>query len=251
MRTKRRLVVIVTTALACIVAGCSNGPGVGDARLKKEVYAMQTAPDEMYRARREFFNEHAEEWSDMWYKDQMTGRHDKYKKDFERLFSLLPLKSGDHVLDAGCGAGVLVPFILPRITAAGVLYELDFAEKMIEVNRRLNKAENIRFMVQDMETAALGNASCDIVICFSAFPHFQDKEKALKNITRILKRGGALVVAHFDSSQAINKHHGSHAAVMHDLLPDEATMRSMMEKAGLETGVFIDEPGFYCVIARK
>ena len=88
---------------------------------------MKMTSDEIYRTRKQFFNDHAEKWLDMWYRDPATGQYDKHEKDFERLFSLLPLKPGDHVLDTGCGTGVLVPFILERITKTGILYELDFA----------------------------------------------------------------------------------------------------------------------------
>ncbi|MBA4390360.1 MAG: hypothetical protein C0399_05425 [Syntrophus sp. (in: bacteria)] len=212
---------------------------------------MNMAQDEIYQTRKQFFNDHAESWRDMWYKDDTTGHYDKYRKNFERLFSLLPLKQGDRVLDVGCGAGVLVPSILECITATGILYELDFADKMIETNQNLHKEENIRFIVADAENTPLGNMSCDVVICFSCFPHFHDKEKALTNLSRILKPQGILAVSHFDSSEGINKHHGSCHAVMHDHLPDETAMRSLLRTASLDIDLFMDEPGFYCIIAKK
>ncbi|OIP93981.1 MAG: hypothetical protein COS57_05230 [Syntrophobacterales bacterium CG03_land_8_20_14_0_80_58_14] len=212
---------------------------------------MKMTPDEIYRTRKQFFNDHAEMWRDMWYKDPATGRHDKHEKDFDRLFSLLPLKPGDHVLDVGCGPGVLVPLILERITETGILYELDFADKMIETNRRLHGGENIRFILADAENAALDDASCDVVICFSCFPHFHDKEKAMTTLSRLLKPRGVFAVSHFDSSEGINKHHGSCHAVMHDHLPDEAAMRALLQTEALGIDVFIDEPGFYYILARK
>jgi demethylmenaquinone methyltransferase/2-methoxy-6-polyprenyl-1,4-benzoquinol methylase len=212
---------------------------------------MKMKTDEIYRTRKQFFNDHAEKWLDMWYKDPATGRYDKHEKDFHRLFSLLSLKPGNQILDVGCGTGVLVPFILERITSTGVLYEMDFAEKMIEVNRSLHARDNIRFIVSDAERAPLEEGSCDMVICFSCFPHFQDKEKAVMTLSRLLKPGGVFAVSHFDSSEGIKKHHGSCHAVMHDHLPDEAEMRSLLETAGLGIDVFIDEPGFYCIIATK
>jgi demethylmenaquinone methyltransferase/2-methoxy-6-polyprenyl-1,4-benzoquinol methylase len=212
---------------------------------------MKMTPDEIYQARKQFFNNHAEAWLDMWYKDPETGRYDKHKKDFERLFSHLPLKPGDQVLDTGCGTGVLVPFILERITSTGILYELDFSEKMIEVNRSLHARENIRFIVADAENAPLDDASCDMVICFSCFPHFHDKEKAMMTLSCILKPHGVFAVCHFESSEGIKKHHGSCHAVMHDHLLDEVGMRSLFQRVGLNIELFIDEPGFYCIISKK
>lgn len=212
---------------------------------------MNRTPDEIRRERKAFFNERAEGWIGAWYRDPATGRCDRHEKDFVRLFSLLPLTPGDRVLDAGCGTGVLVPFLLERITETGMLYELDYAEKMIETNRRLHERNNIRFIVAEVENPPLEEGSCDAVICFSCFPHFHDKGKALKSLSRILKPGGFLTVAHFDSSEGIDRHHGSCPAVMHDLLPKEAAMRSSFGEAGLDIKVFIDEPGFYCVIADR
>jgi ubiquinone/menaquinone biosynthesis C-methylase UbiE len=212
---------------------------------------MKMTPDEIYRTRKQFFNDHAEMWRDMWYRDPATGRHDKHAKDFDRLFSLLPLKPGDHVLDVGCGPGVLVPFILERITETGILYELDFADKMMETNRSLHEGDNIRFILADAENVPLDDASSDMVICFSCFPHFHDKEKAMKTLSRLLKPRGVFAVSHFDSSEGINKHHGSCHAVMHDHLPDKAAMRALLQTVDLCIDVFIDEPGFYCIVARK
>ena len=67
----------------------------------------------------------------------------------------------------------------------------------------------------------------------------------------MLKKDGMLAVVHFESSEGINRHHETCSAVAHDFLPGRAEMLSLFETAGLKVGLFIDEPGFYCVRAVK
>jgi ubiquinone/menaquinone biosynthesis C-methylase UbiE len=208
-------------------------------------------PDEMYANRKAFFNSHAEKWLDMWYKNPGTGRHDLYDKSFERLFSMAPLKEGDRVYDAGCGVGVLVPFIMERIGAAGHLYEVDYAENMIEVNRRAHTLPNIEFIAADVVAAGVEADSCDVVFCFSCFPHFHDKPGALAAMAGAMKPNGTIAIAHFGSSEEISRHHSNCRAVMHDRLPAAAEMQTMCRDAGLVIKSFIDEPGFYALIALK
>ena len=212
---------------------------------------MHKTPEEIYQTRKQFFNDHAEAWLDMWYRNPDTGKYDRYQDNFSRMFSLLSLKPGDRVLDAGCGSGVLVPMILERIGKTGLLYEVDFAERMIEVNRKLHDAANIRFIVSDAAEAPVASDSCDVVLCFACFPHFQDKAKTLNALTGMLKKDGMLAVVHFESSEGINRHHETCSAVSHDNLPGREEMLSLFEAVELKVGLFIDEPGFYCVRATK
>ena len=212
---------------------------------------MHKKEDEIYRTRKQFFNDHAEAWLDMWYRNPDTGEYDRHRENFERMFSLLPLKPGDRVLDTGCGSGVLVPMILERIAGNGILYELDFAEKMIAENRRLHSAENVRFIVSDAAEVPLEDGSCDVVLCFACFPHFQDKEKTLLSLAGILKEGGTLAVIHFESSEGINRHHETCSALAHDFLPGQIEMLRIFQEADLDVNLFTDEPGFYCVRAIK
>ena len=44
---------------------------------------------EVYEARKAFFNERAEAWLDMWYKDHESGLYTRYREEFERLFACI------------------------------------------------------------------------------------------------------------------------------------------------------------------
>ena len=201
--------------------------------------------------RREFFNERAEQWLDMWYKNEDAGDYSKYDREFGRLFELAALRPGHAVLDLGCGSGVMVPYLLDRIGPEGSLQEVDYAEKMIEVNRRLHDDPRVTFTVASADELDMPEAGFDTVFCFSCFPHFHRKAETLGVIHDALKPGGKVVIAHFDSSQDINDHHRKHECVMHDHLPDETEMRNLLCEAGFTVEAFIDESGFYYVDACK
>jgi len=206
---------------------------------------------EVYEARRTFFNERAESWLDTWYKDSATGTYTRHHEKFERLFASVPIAEGDHVLDAGCGSGILVPYLLERVTGRGVVYELDYAERMIRVNQRLHQDRRVRYIVADVADMPLEKETCDVVMCFACFPHIHDKKTAVQAMSAVLKKNGYLAVAHLESSQAINRHHSkSGTPVMHDKLPKRQEMISLFEAADLNIERFIDESGFYLVLGR-
>lgn len=201
--------------------------------------------------RRMYFNEQAEQWLDMWYRDEHTGEHTKHERDFERLSALVPVKEGDHVLDVGCGTGVLVPYLLERVGRTGRVYELDYAEKMIEVNRRLHKDERVTFIVEDILDLSLGKERCDLVMCFGCFPHLDDKTEAMRVMSGALRDGGCLAIAHFLSSHELNDHHSKAAAVAYDKLPDEPEMSRLFAEADLALESHADHPGFYLMLGKK
>lgn len=204
---------------------------------------------EMDIRRKDFFNDNADGWLDTFYLNPETGKYDRYEKEFARLFDLISLKKGDTVVDAGCGCGVLAPGILDRIGDEGRLYEVDYAEKMIDVNKKLHPDSRIQFLVSSIDSLDISCGSVDSAVCFSCFPHFQDKSKSLEEIKRVLRQGGQITIAHFDSSEGINDHHRKHECVMHDHLPDESEMRELLKNAGFRVETFVDESGFYCVTA--
>ena len=201
--------------------------------------------------RREFFNNHADGWMDMFYKNSETGDYNRFNKEFSRLFSIISLNKNDTVLDAGCGCGVLVPHILDRIGIDGHLYELDYAEKMIEINKRLHNDLRIDFLTGSVEKINIPSDTVDAVICFSCFPHFERKNQTLLEFVKILKQNGSLTIAHFDSAEEINNRHSKHISVKHDHLPSESEMRSLLDSNGFRTDFFTDETGFYCITAMK
>lgn len=205
----------------------------------------------LYHERREFFNERAERWLDLCYLDPATGQHSLHDPQFARLFEEVKVPADGVVLDVGCGSGVVVPYILPLLSPTARLVEVDYAEKMIAENRRLHRDPRISFMACDALAIDLPPGSVDMALCFSCFPHFEDKPAVVKGLANLLRNGGQLVIAHFNSAHELNHHHRKFGPVQHDMLPDEMTMRAMIADAGLALECFVDQSGFYLIKAWK
>ncbi|MGD9824603.1 class I SAM-dependent methyltransferase [Desulfobacter sp.] len=205
----------------------------------------------LYEQRKQFFNQRAQGWLDNHYKNPDTDRHDLHADRIRTIVSFLGLGPDSRVLDTGCGAGVLVPYLLGHLSCAGRLIEMDFSDQMIRENQKRHTDERISFICCDAEQMEFEAQSLDAVICFAAFPHFSDPEQVLKRMSKSLKSGGRLVIAHLMSSSQLAEHHHSHTPVCQDRLPEKQTLFQWITGTGFGIETFKDEPGLYLLAAVK
>jgi ubiquinone/menaquinone biosynthesis C-methylase UbiE len=189
--------------------------------------------------KKDFFNGMASSWDQRFYTPQM-------KELLPGFIPLFHLKTGAKILDVGTGSGGIIPYLLETIGLAGSIWAVDFAEEMISVGRKKFQGENrVLFEVAAVESLPYQNEFFDHVVCFGAFPHFEDKPKALEEMNRVLKVHGTLIVAHALSSQEIKNHHQNCGPVSQDFLPEEARMQEMLENTGFRLSRLIDRPRCY------
>jgi ubiquinone/menaquinone biosynthesis C-methylase UbiE len=164
----------------------------------------------------------------------------------------LGIKPGYCVLDIGSGTGVLLPFLITAVGDEGKIVALDFAAEMLVQAQAKNFPPMVEFAQADVLAIPLPDNSVELAICNSAFPHFADKGKALKEIARVLKNNGSLVICHTMSRETLNRLHQSIGGIVaSDLLPDESQLRGLIKQAGLKITRFEDKPERYLVIAEN
>ena len=189
--------------------------------------------------KKEFFNQMAAGWDEKFYVPEMRER-------LPQLVSLFRLQKGAKILDVGAGTGGIVPYLLEAIGPEGSIWAIDFAEEMVKIGRKKFLEESrVIFEVASVEDLPYKDRFFDQVVCFGAFPHFEDKAKALEEMARVLKPRGTLVIAHALSSTALRNHHQNCAPVSKDFLPEEGEMRSLLERAGFRVKRLIDQPKCY------
>ena len=191
------------------------------------------------------------------YFDQLAPAWDK-ELTRERLNCLgnivkeLGIKPGYYVLDIGSGTGVLLPFLIAELGDEGKIVALDFSAEMLGQAKAKNFQPVVGFAQADVLAIPLADNSVDLAMCNSVFPHFDDKVKALKEIARVLRNNGRLVICHTMSREMLNRLHQSIGGIVaSDLLPDEFQLRGLLKQAGLRVTHFEDSPERYLVIAEK
>jgi ubiquinone/menaquinone biosynthesis C-methylase UbiE len=114
----------------------------------------------------------------------------------ERLCSWLRphLRDGDgRVLDLGGGTGALAARLADATGAAFTV--LDPTPEML---RYLKPHERVTGVVGSAERMPFTEDAFDAVVISDAFHHFRDQDGAMREITRVVRPGGALLVLEFD-----------------------------------------------------
>jgi len=191
------------------------------------------------------------------YFDQLAPTWDE-EVSSERLKCLgnivkeLGIKPGYYVLDIGSGTGVLLPFLIAELGSEGKIVALDFSAEMLGQAQAKNFPPIVEFARADVLAIPLADNSMDLAICNSVFPHFNDKAGALKEIARVLRNNGRMVICHTMSRKMLNQLHQSVGGIVaNDLLPHEFQLRRLIKQVGLKITHFEDSPARYLVIAEK
>jgi ubiquinone/menaquinone biosynthesis C-methylase UbiE len=155
------------------------------------------------------------------------------------------LQAGEKVLDVGTGTGILISYILKYRPSE--IHACDLAENMLERVRQ--KFPRVITHLYDIKDLPLPDESLDVVFINGCFSNILDKSKSLKNLYRLLRKKGRLVISHPLGRNFIVELK-QHTPFHLDLLPDEVEARDLLEQYGFELVEFRDEFAFYLVVAR-
>ena len=192
---------------------------------------------------RAYFNQKAAIW------DETVAEKDEVK--LELMVERLNIKPGSKMLDVGTGTGVFIPFLLSKVGNRGQIVALDVAEEMLRRARAKGFNGVVACLNADVANIPLPDETFDAVVCYSSFPHFQDKPKALSEIYRVTKSGGNLFICHTSSRDNINEIHNGIPEIANDLIPDADEMQIMLAKAGFVDIRIEDYRENYFCCARK
>ena len=110
----------------------------------------------------------------------------------------LELKTGERVLDLGCGRGQETILAAKLVGSSGSAVGLDLTPEMIKKateNARNEQINYLEFIVGDIEQLLFTDASFDAIISNCVINHASNKKLVYQEIYRILKLGGRMVIS--------------------------------------------------------
>lgn len=136
-----------------------------------------------------------------------------------RVADAAKITAGQRILDVACGTGVLARTVAKRVGPGGSVSGLDLNPDMLAVGRRI--APGIEWTEGQAESLPYPDNSFDAVVSQFGMMFFTDRVAALRQMMRVLKSGGRMAVAVFDSLERIPAY-SAIVAVLQRVVGDEA-----------------------------
>ena len=126
-----------------------------------------------------------------------AGLHHRWR---ERAAEQAALRPGDSALDVCCGTGDLTLELASRLAPGGNVVGCDFSEPMLDLAREKAEgrgAAGVRFEWADALNLPYDAGRFDAVTVGFGVRNFADRDRGLREMARVLRPGGRLVVLEF------------------------------------------------------
>lgn len=112
------------------------------------------------------------------------------------LIELNQAWGGCHVLDLATGTGIVAQLLASKVGASGTVVGMDMNQEMLNAARvRAESLQNLTFAASPAEQLDCQSSSFDHVVCQQGFQFFSDREVSSREIYRVLKGGGSVMLS--------------------------------------------------------
>jgi SAM-dependent methyltransferase len=113
--------------------------------------------------------------------------------ELRRLIASMGLAPGMCVLDAGCGTGEALPWLLDEVKPTGKVIGIDMASAHVDA-ARFHASANIEIQLGDLLAAPLAPFSIDFIWCVNTINHFRDPLQGVNRLAALLRPGGRIAL---------------------------------------------------------
>jgi len=169
--------------------------------------------------------------------------------------SHLEIRKNDSVLDVGCGGGAALKKIA-AMNSPGKCRGIDISDLCISEASKMNeetvKEGRMELLKGDVAALPFPDASMDAVVSIESFYFWPDPDRGLREICRVLKSGGhLLIVLEYRADMEKDEDYEHNQAILHMNVPGASALMSAFQDAGL-THVRTDIRGnWLCAVGEK
>jgi SAM-dependent methyltransferase len=115
------------------------------------------------------------------------------KPELRALIASVGLSPGMRILDAGCGTGEALPWLLDEAKPSGSVVGIDLAAAHVDA-ARFYASGDIEVFQGDLLTAHLEPASFDFIWCVNTINHLRDPIQGMNKLSASLRPHGRIAV---------------------------------------------------------
>ena len=121
-----------------------------------------------------------------------------------RTLEALALRAGEHVLDVGCGPGLLAHDMALQVGTSGRVAGIDKSEAMLRLARqRCAHLSQVELSQGEAANLCADDQSFHALACTQVLLYIPDVRQALSEMRRVLKPGGRIAVVETDWRSAV------------------------------------------------
>jgi SAM-dependent methyltransferase len=159
------------------------------------------------------------------------------------------LRRGGVVIDVGCGTGRALPPLRDAVGPGGTVIALDVTPEMLDAARPACLVARAARVLADARALPFADNAADALFAAGLVNHLPDTEAGLRELARVTRQGGLLVLFHPSGRAALAARRG------HALSPDEplaqGPLRRFTAAAGWELTAYDDGPQRFFAVARR
>jgi len=134
---------------------------------------------------------------------QLAGKFDKVQKrknrnhynKIKKIINFLDIKDNEKVLEIGVGTGIHAEYLFNNCHKNFIFYGVDLSKEMLlQTRKKLGNKKNIKLRIMDGENLKFKDNSFDKVYISGSLHHYNNPEKGISEILRVLKKGGKFCI---------------------------------------------------------
>jgi ubiquinone/menaquinone biosynthesis C-methylase UbiE len=193
-----------------------------------------------HRQVQEFFGARAARWD---------ARFPDDGPAYEAAVSSMGLRSGDSVLDAGCGTGRALPHLREAVGDSGTVLGADLTREMLAQAVHRDRARHATLVQTDVTRLPLGAGVLDAVFGAGLVSHLPRPGENLRELARVVRPGGLLALFHPVGRAALAAQQGRRVA--EDDLRAEPRLRPLLADSGWRLLSYVDEDSRFLAMAAR